>query len=108
MSLFITLFITLILSVSTDKTLKKMNADAVLSAAHSLTVSIKINEAHDAIELDLVGPSDIYYAVGFGSTVMLNTWAVIVNGDGEDGWFERTLSNHRPGLERKAKSFEML
>jgi len=85
-----------------------MSTDEVLSASHSLSISIKINEAHDCIELDLMGPSDSYYAVGFGSKVMVNTWTVVVNGEGDDGWFEQTLSNHRPGLQRKLKSFEMI
>jgi len=80
----------------------------VLSPNGQLSISIKINEARDVIELDLIGPSDVYYAVGFGSTVMVNTWSIVVNGDGEDGWFEQTLSNHRAGLQRAVKSFDMM
>ena len=39
---------------------------------------------------------------------MVNTWTVVVNGDGDIGWWEQTLSNHQAGLQRQTKSFEML
>lgn len=88
--------------------LRKMDTSGTLSSSHGLSVTIKINEANDAIDLDLIGPSDVYYAIGFGSTVMVNTWTIVVNGDGEMGWFEQTLSNHRAGLQRQTKSFQMM
>lgn len=88
--------------------LKRLSTEATLSTTHQFSVSIKINEANDAIELDLLGPSDVYYAIGFGSNVMVNTWSIVVNGEGDTGWFEQTLSNHRAGLQRATKSFAML
>jgi Na+-transporting methylmalonyl-CoA/oxaloacetate decarboxylase gamma subunit len=93
---------------SEDDSLRKMQVSEVLSAQHQLTLGIKINEAHDAIELDLSGPTDVYFSIGFGNDVMVDTWSIVVNGDGDDGWFEQMLSNHRPGLRRKKKSFTML
>eukprot|EP01083_Nonionella_stella_P096643 271734_1 len=93
---------------SDESDLTKIRADGLLSATHSLSVCIKINEAHDTIELDLLGPSDAYYAIGFGSNMMVNTWSIIVTGDGDDGWFEQTLSNHKAGVPHHSKSFEML
>jgi len=110
MSAFSAFFIALILLAtgSQNGELRRMTTAGTLSSLHQLGVSIKINEANDAIDLDLTGPSNVYYAIGFGSTVMVNTWSIVVNGDGEIGWFEQTLSNHRAGLQRQTKSFEML
>ena len=106
--IYLLLLIINVFNIKSDEELTKMEASAILSSTHGLSVSIKINEAHDAIELDMTGPSDVYYAIGFGNNVMVDTWTIVVNGDGDDGWFEQMLSNHRPGLTRSQKTFEMI
>jgi len=88
--------------------LVELRTDEVLSIDHDLSISIQIDEGRDILELHLMGPADVYYAVGFGSNVMLNTWAVVVNGEGDDGWFEQTLSDHDAGQKRPEKSLELL
>eukprot|EP01084_Bolivina_argentea_P046756 86105_1 len=97
-----------ILHVLTEEVLKKMSATAVLSTTHSLSVTIEINEKQDVININLSGPTDVYFAVGFGSNVMKDTWTIIVNGEGENGWCERTLSNHGSGIQSETESFKML
>jgi len=90
---------------------KKLHAEGTLSSSpdddNELSVRIRIVEEINSIELRLTGPSDAYFAVGFGSSVMVDTWAVVVSNDGDDGWFEQTLSNHRAGLQNHDKTFSM-
>ena len=88
--------------------LKILTTEELLSAQHDLSLSIKIDQGRDILELNMIGPADVYYAVGFGSNVMANTWAIVVNGEGEEGWFEQTLSDHTEGEKRAVKSFELL
>jgi len=87
---------------------KLLHTEDVLSLEHDVSLSITIDQGRDIVELNLIGPADVYYAVGFGSTEMQDTWAIVVNGEDEDGWFEQTLSDHSAGIQSAVKSFEML
>jgi len=88
--------------------LRLLRTEEILSPQHDISLSIQIDQGRDTLELNLLGPADQYYAVGFGSNVMSDTWAIVVNGEGEEGWFEQTLSDHDAGEKRTVKSFEML
>ena len=78
----------------------------------NVTVTLATGESDDASEeavsITLVGPSDRWFAVGFGSSTMCNhmvsdecpdggPYAIIVSGDGQDGVTERKLDYHGPG-----------
>ena len=47
------------------------------------------------IAIVLTGPSDVYYAVGFGNNMMDGTYTIIVDGFGDVS--ERILGSHSPG-----------
>lgn len=88
--------------------LKLLQTEQLLSPQHEISVSITIDQGRDIVELNMVGPADVYYAVGFGSNEMAHTWAIVVNGEGDEGWFEQTLSDHTEGEQHAVKSFELL
>lgn len=58
-------------------------AQAVAGAADSLVhVTVALDTINDTATITLAGPSAAWYGVGFGSSDMENTWAVVVDGTG--------------------------
>merc|ERR1719461_1022469 len=59
-----------------------------------------INEIKDEISITLFGPQDQYFAVGFGSNGMKDTYAIVVDGhfsDKKPSFFEQVLGSHQQG-----------
>ena len=44
----------------------------------------------------MTGPDSVWYGVGFGASAMNNTYAIIVDGNGNVN--EQKLGNHNPGV----------
>jgi len=72
-----------------------------ISGSHQIGFSMTINEIEDYIRLTFYGPMDKYFGVGFGSNGMLNTYAIIINGEHDDNnepvFFEQLLDSHAAG-----------
>jgi len=71
-----------------------------ISNHHKMGISMTISEVEDLIRLTLYGPMDKYFAVGFGSNSMANTYAIVVAGkhsDGSPNFFEQMLDSHGAG-----------
>jgi len=71
-----------------------------ISGVHQIGLSMSINEVDDYARITLYGPVDKYFAVGFGSNGMFNTYAIVINGhdaDGEPQFFEQVLDSHAAG-----------
>ena len=71
-----------------------------VSGSHRMGMSMTISEPEDLVRLTLYGPSKKYFAVGFGSNSMADTYAVVVAGKNEDGspnLFEQKLDAHGAG-----------
>ena len=82
----------------------------LLSQSHGIVLNININENIKYVTIKLIGPIDCYFGVGFGSTKMKNTYAIVVtskNIDGELEWFEQKLGNHNEG-NRLTSSFDVV
>jgi len=47
-------------------------------------MDMNISDSADLVTITLVGPSTVYYSVGFGSTKMKNVWSIVVPGVDED------------------------
>lgn len=58
-----------------------------------LNLTISINNKTSIVTLNINGPSNVWYGIGFNNTVMSNTYAIIVN----DSVQERTLGSHELG-----------
>ena len=74
---------------------------SIISGSHKIGISMTINEIEDFIRLTFYGPMDKYFGIGFGSNGMLNTYAIIINGqhDSNDDpvFFEQLLDSHAAG-----------
>merc|ERR1719334_126755 len=60
------------------------SAATTLKDSVGLTMNVSISDSNDLVTLTLVGPSTVYYSVGFGSTKMKNCWSIVVPGVDED------------------------
>jgi len=58
-------------------------------------VNITINVTNSRLIIAFSGPTSYWHGIGFGSTSMSNTYAIIVNGNGT--YQERKLGNHQEG-----------
>eukprot|EP00483_Globobulimina_turgida_P000117 UN00117 len=53
------------------------------------------NQQNQQIAIVMTGPSESYYAIGFGNIIMDGIYAIVVNADGSVS--ERILQSHAPG-----------
>ena len=62
-----------------------------LSGKNDMSVFLRFDYSSSMVYITLEGPDDQWFGVGFGSTTMPNTYAIIVNGDG-------TVSERKLGI----------
>merc|ERR1719499_2157749 len=60
------------------------SVSTTLKDTKGMTMNMNISDSADLVTITLVGPSTVYYSVGFGSTKMKNTWSIVVPGVDED------------------------
>ena len=59
-------------------------------------MSIVLDTSSQKVTLNLTGPSDVWFGVGFGATSMKdNPWTVVISGNGTVS--EHILADHAPG-----------
>ena len=100
-------FIVLIHSIDTKVTnndeieYKIARYDTILSAEHGLSLKMSVDDSKDLISLEMVGPCDLYYSVGYGTGRMLaheiGGYSIVITGDNDDGWFEQILGQYKAG-----------
>jgi hypothetical protein len=64
------------------------------AASSSQNIQIGSNSSGE-VELILTGPSNVWFAFGFGNSIMNNTYSIVVDGNGDVS--ERKLGNHSAG-----------
>jgi len=67
------------------------------SDADHAMLSIDVSLADQNLRLRLSGPSDKWFGIGFGSSLMSNTYAITVSGNPALEIAQRILGNHAPG-----------
>jgi len=67
------------------------------SDADTGLLSVDFDAANEKVRLNLTGPSDKWFAIGFGSHVMSDTYAVAVSGESFMDISQRRLANHAVG-----------
>merc|ERR1719361_425891 len=62
---------------------------------HNVAIDIVIDTENDTVDIMMSGPSDRWFAIGFGSTVMANTYTI--SASGTDTINERLLGDQSTG-----------
>jgi len=78
---FFTLFF-LILSQSSDYDTSTVSKVYVDSGSVKLSCDVLMDSASNKLTVTMVGPSAVWYSVGFGNSVMSKTYSIIVDGEG--------------------------
>lgn len=55
-----------------------------LCSTKGISVMVNVSDSDDLVTVTMVGPSSVYYSVGFDSCKMKNSFAFVVPGTGED------------------------
>ena len=73
-------------------------------------IQVDIDVAKDLVTIELVGPADVWFGVGFGAAKMNDMpWTIIVEGGDEDGNItEYKLSNHAEGTKLVTPSIHII
>lgn len=66
-----------------------------LSSTNNMTLDVSINTNTNEVTIEYTGPSNLWYAVGFGGSSMANTYIILTDGAGNVT--ERKLGNHNAG-----------
>ena len=68
------------------------------SATSLLNVSIIIDQTEDLVTLQLTGPANVWFGIGFGAQTMANRpWTIVVSGGINSTISERKLEDHAAG-----------
>jgi hypothetical protein len=70
---------------------------STVSGANNMTIDITVNTLTNEVDLTLTGPSNLWFAYGFGGSVMSNRYIVLTDGSGNIS--ERKLGNHASGTQ---------
>ncbi|KAA3639075.1 MAG: hypothetical protein DWQ02_04255 [Bacteroidetes bacterium] len=68
---------------------------SVNAGGETLTLDMNIDTDINLVTLTMTGPDNVFFAFGFGGTSMNNTYAIIMEGNGNI--MERALGNHNSG-----------
>lgn len=75
----------------------KASGSKTLKSSKNIELVVEVADSSDEIILTLTGPSTVYYAIGFGSYTMEDTYAIIVNGDDDDNVWEQKMGSNAAG-----------
>lgn len=99
----------LIVICKADAAIGTLSAFAVLDHDHHCNVSVEIEQVKNTVTINMTGPHDQWFGVGFGNTTgcpvcMNNTYAIVCRGaeDGKNVCQENVLSMN--GYGKKLKS----
>jgi len=60
------------------------SGSGTLCSTKKISVMVNVSDSDDLVTVTMVGPSSVYYSVGFDSCKMKNAFAFVVPGTGED------------------------
>lgn len=72
-----------------------LEGSTTLSGTNNMNLTVRVNTITNEVDLTVTGPTSVYYAVGFGSSGMNGTYAIIIEGNGSVT--ERDLGNRNAG-----------
>jgi len=68
---------------ATDYTTSKFSSTYVKTSRAKLKMSLSMDKSENTVTLKLIGPSDVWFSVGFGNSEMASTYCVVVDGYGD-------------------------
>ena len=72
-----------------------IQGSVTLNAPQQMTIDLTLNDLTQLADIVLTGPDNMWFSVGFDSTVDANTYAIVVEGGGVVQ--ERKLGDHNAG-----------
>ena len=84
-----------ILMVNSQELQYNLSASKTLNAATNFAIDVQILPSKGKVEINMTGPSDLWFGVGFGGTDMPNTYAIVCSGNSTIE--EHKLSSGSPG-----------
>ena len=88
---FLSLQLLLIGSISAQT----YSGSRVVNASRNMEINVAIDPSQDLIEITMTGPTNVWYAYGFGTNRMTNCYTILTDGNGNIS--ERKLGNHNAG-----------
>eukprot|EP01083_Nonionella_stella_P290606 988794_1 len=58
-----------------------LSASAILNQEYNFNLSVNIYPTQNTMSINISGPTDKWFGIGFGSTIMTNTYAIICSKD---------------------------
>lgn len=74
---------------------QSFSGSKVVNASNGMTINVTAYPVGDSVQVTLTGPSNVWFAFGFGSSFMANTYCILTDGTGNIS--ERKLGNHNGG-----------
>lgn len=93
---YFTVFVFILLLIPSLMNASIFTANTSVNAGgQTLTLDMTIDTDINLVTLTMTGPDNVFFAFGFGGTAMNNTYAIIMEGNGNI--MERSLGNHNSG-----------
>lgn len=89
--------LTIVCVSATDYSSSSVSKTYVSKSSVTLSMNLEMSSDDNTLTITLVGPSTVYFSVGFGEKIMKNCYTIVIDGDGNIS--ERKLSKKDEGDE---------